>query len=236
MPKTYSAVIAAAGSSSRFGANKLHEKVGGKAVLSHSLDVFDQDADCEEIIVVVSSKVREWIEGNPLVFSGPKLRLADGGDSRAESVAAGARSASAAYLAIHDAARPNFTEALVQKLLAAARPGQGCVPALPVADSIAYATEGLLSSYPERSGLHAVQTPQVFERASYLQALDSAGPALAGYTDDASLYLAAGFSVATVPGLPGNIKLTTADDMQLLLKLMGGGERKSKDKYGGLGW
>lgn len=236
MPNAYSALLAAGGGSTRYGSDKLHEKVGGKTVLSHSLDVFDADEDCEEIIIAASPKLREWIESNPLIFASPKMKLVDGGASRAESVAAAARAASRALLVIHDAARPNFGAALLARVRRPVKAGHGAVPGLPSADSLAQAEAGRLREYPPRGGMFLIQTPQAFERLSYLEALAKAGAALAEYGDDGSLYLAAGFEVELVPGAPGNLKLTTPEDLQLLLKLMGSGERKSKDKYGGLGW
>jgi 2-C-methyl-D-erythritol 4-phosphate cytidylyltransferase len=270
----YSAIVAAGGSSRRFGGagaspaedtqagahvppvkNKLREKVGGKAVLSHSLDKFADDDECVEVILCAGPAVREWIETNPLVFSGSKLRVVDGGASRAESVRNGVEAAKSEYIAIHDGARPNFHPDLLAQLKRAVDKGVGAVPALAVSDTLAYisatgeskqdvdffgravstSTGGAITSYVERAGLYALQTPQFFERESYLDALGKAGE-LAQYSDDSALYIAGGYQVITVTGSPTNIKLTTPDDLHLLLKLMGGGEKKGKDKYGGLGW
>ncbi|MCC7477123.1 2-C-methyl-D-erythritol 4-phosphate cytidylyltransferase [bacterium] len=267
MVVTYSAVLAAAGAGRRFGGNKLREKVGGKAVLSHSLDLFDSDEDCQEIILVVSAELREWIEGNPLIFSSPKLKLVDGGTTRAESTAAGVRSASARIVAIHDAARPNVGEELLARLKAAVQPECGAVPGLPLSDTLAYAAgpapedapaepaaddwlapkkkQSLpqISGHPQRGGLYLIQTPQLFYRDSYLEALsrlssDTGALSLdaGSFTDDSSLYHAAGYKVSIVEGRSANLKLTTAEDLKLLHKLMGTSEKKGKDRYGGLGW
>lgn len=254
--RLYSAIVAAGGSSSRYGANKLREKVGGKAVLSHSLDRFADDDDCIEVVLCAGPEVREWIEANPLVFSGSKLRVVNGGASRAESVRSGVEAAKGEWLAIHDGARPNFNADMLAALKRAVSEHVGAVPALPVSDTVAYVdasgeskaetdffgkavttkTAGKIRSHAEREGLYAIQTPQLFEATTYREALDRVGDALSSYADDSALYIAGGYEVACVPGARGNIKLTTPDDMQLLLKLMGGGEKKGKDKYGGLGW
>lgn len=251
----YSAIIAAGGGATRYGGNKLREKVGGKAVLSHSLDKFGDDEDCIQVILCAGPEVREWIEANPLVFSAPKLKIVDGGPSRAESVRNGVQAASAKYLAIHDGARPNFSLDLLAALKRAVEPGVGAVPAIAVSDTLAYIeasgesktetdffgkavatkTAGNIKSYVGRENLYAVQTPQIFEAESYRKAL-AAAKDLSSYSDDSALYIVGGFSVAVVPGSSTNIKLTTPDDLHLLLKLMGGGEKKGKDKYGGLGW
>jgi len=76
MASSLSAVIAAAGAGRRYGGlGQLQDKVGGKSVLSHSLDVFEADEDCSEIILVVSAEVRAWIAGDPLTFASGKLKL-----------------------------------------------------------------------------------------------------------------------------------------------------------------
>src|SRR5687768_14650962 len=188
----YSAIIAAGGSGTRYGGNKLREKVGGKAVLSHSLDKFGDDEDCSEVILCAGPEVREWIEANPLVFSGSKLRVVDGGASRAESVRSGVEVATGATLAIHDGARPNFSADLLAALKRAVSPGVGAVPAIAVSDTLAYVdatgetkaetdffgkavttkTAGSIRSYADRENIFAVQTPQFFDAATYKEALD----------------------------------------------------------------
>jgi 2-C-methyl-D-erythritol 4-phosphate cytidylyltransferase len=254
--RLYSAIVAAGGSSARYGTNKLREKVGGKAVLSHSLDKFADDDDCVEVILCAGPDVREWIAANPLVFAGSKLRVVDGGATRADSVRAGVEVAKGEWLAIHDGARPNFGADLLAALKRAVNARVGAVPAIAICDTVAYVdasgeskaetdffgkavstkTAGKIRQHAERDGLYAMQTPQFFEALTYREALDRVGDALGSYPDDSSLYIAGGYDVVCIPGAPGNIKLTTPEDMQLLLKLMGGGEKKSKDKYGGLGW
>ena len=264
MASSLSAVIAAAGAGRRYGGlGQLQDKVGGKSVLSHSLDVFEADEDCSEIILVVSAEVRAWIAGDPLTFASGKLKLVDGGETRADSIAAGARAAQGELLALHDGNRPNISEALLARLKATVLPERGAVPGLMLTDGVAYLTAigdpesgngsqapvdelfggkktdhrlGHLMEHVDPSALHLLQTPQLYYRESYLQALDNVGADLGGFADDSAIYLAGGYEVAVVPGPRGNIKVVTPADLRLLLKLMGGGTRKKKDKYGGLGW
>ena len=232
MATSLSAVIAAAGTGSRFGGvRQLQEKVGGKSVLSHSLDVFEADEDCGEIILVVGAEVRAWIAGDPLTFASAKLKLIDGGATRADSIAAGAREAQGELLALHDANRPNFNEALLARLKATVLPERGAVPGLQLTDGAAYLTAigdqesgngsqapvdelfggkktdhrlGHLMEHADPSGLHLLQTPQLYYRESFCAALDGAGADLSGYADDSAIYLAGGYEVAVVPGPRGN--------------------------------
>lgn len=264
MTNRISAVIAAAGQAERFGGvEQLKTKLGGKSLLSHSIDIFEADADCSEIILAVSPAVREWIAGDPLTFASAKLKLVDGGASRAASVAAGVRSADGDLVALHDGNRPNFTADLLAKLKAAVLPERGAVPGVAMHNAVAFLTEigdleagngdrpavdgvfggkkadhriGHIMEHVDHSGLYVLQTPQLYYRASFISALDKVGDELERFEDDSALYLAAGFEVAVVPGWLGNIKAVTQTELGLLLKLMGGPARKKKDKYGGLGW
>ena len=61
----------------------------------------------------------------------------------------------------------------------------------------------------------AVQTPQVFRREALARALDVADSELAGATDDAWLVEQAGGVVQIVGSDPGNLKITTRQDLQL---------------------
>lgn len=256
MPDGYSAIIAAGGANKRFGSlEKLKDKLGGKSVITHSLDAFDADPACGEVLLSVSREVREWIAGDPLTFASPKMKLLDGGPSRAESIALAARAAKSPVLVLQDASRPNFGEELLRRVLATVKPDCGAAPVRVLHDAVAQGAAldksrgqeesflgpkadfriGLLASHVPPSALYEVQTPQAYYRETYLKALTKAGAQLASYEDDSALYLAAGFQVALVSGRIGNIRIVTQDDLNFLHKLMGTTQKK-KDKYGGLGW
>jgi len=258
----YSAIIAAAGEGRRFGKDeKLKEKLSGKSVLSQSLDRFDEDDACIQVIVAASQRVREWIAGDPLTFASGKLKVIAGGESRIESVQKALTEAQAPIVVIQDGSRPNWNNALLQRVLSAVKPEIGAVPGIALKDPPAYVTAigetessngdtatddffgaradhrvGHVMEHPDPSGLYILQTPQAYYRESLEKALKAAKEDLADYADYSALYIGGGFEVAVVPGLLGNLKLVTSDDMAHLNRLMGGGARKKKDKYGGLGW
>jgi 2-C-methyl-D-erythritol 4-phosphate cytidylyltransferase len=264
MATSISAVIAAAGPASRFGGiEQLRTKLGGKSLLSHSIDRFEADADCSEVVLVVSPAVREWIAGDPLTFASPKLKLVDGGETRAASIAAGVRQAAGEIVALHDGNRPNFTDNLLAALKATVLPERGAAPGVPMHNAIVHLTTigdvepangdrpavedvfggrksdhriGHVMEHIDDNGLYVLQTPQLFYRASFLAAIDKVGDDLTDFNDDSALYLAAGYEVAVVPGWLGNIKAVSQTELSLLTKLMGAPSRKKKDKYGGLGW
>ena len=260
MADKYSAIIPAGGPSVRFGSpDKLKEKVGGKSVISHSMDLFDADPDCAVMIIAVSKPVREWIETNPLTFASPKMKLVEAGPSRAESVRNAVAAAATPVIVIQDASRPNAGEELLKRVLATVKPDLGAAPARLLHDAVAGGTAkeqaggksaaadsflgpkadfriAALGEHLKQGALYEIQTPQAYYRESYLKAVEKAGGKLADFEDDSALYRSAGFNVALVAGRLGNLRIVTADDLHLLYKLMGSPQQKKKDKYGGLGW
>ena len=111
------------------------------------------------------------------------------------------------------------TEEAIQ---AAAQHG-AAAPAIPVKDTIKQAKGGngktvpegcMVENTPDRSTLYAVQTPQCFDRAAYLAALDELDEASARLvTDDCSLFELTGRPVELVQGDYANIKITTREDL-----------------------
>ena len=73
----------------------------------------------------------------------------------------------------------------------------------------------------DRSGLWAVQTPQVFRRAALKRALEVPREVLAQATDDAWLVERAGGRVVVVEAPRENLKVTTPLDLALAELLIG---------------
>ena len=102
-----------------------------------------------------------------------------------------------------------------QVLQAAAKTG-AAAPAVPVKDPIKVADkDGKVVTTPDRATLYAVQTPQCFDRALYLQALEAvSGEKASLVTDDCSLFELAGLPVTLTAGDYANLKITTKEDLQ----------------------
>src|SRR5438309_2058593 len=89
----------------------------------------------------------------------------------------------------------------------------GGIPGVPVTDTVKRVDGGAVVETLDRARLVTVQTPQAFRAAALRDAYARASGHLAGATDCASLVEQAGGRVAVVPGEPGNIKVTTPDDL-----------------------
>ena len=221
LQKTISAVLVAAGSSTRMGFDKLSFDLGGETVLHRSIRAFDQ---CPQIgeIVLVAGKNRAFVEQQAVGCTKP-VQIVAGGATRAESAKNGVLAAHGELVAVHDAARPFVSPAVIAAVLEAAARCGAAAPAVPVKDTIKQAMPGdgktvpeacLVHSTPDRSTLYAVQTPQCFDRAQYLAALQELDAEKARLvTDDCSLFELTGRPVELTPGDYANKKITTREDL-----------------------
>jgi len=221
LQKTISAVLVAAGSSTRMGFDKLSFDLGGETVLHRSIRAFDQ---CPQIgeIVLVAGKNRAFVEQQAVGCTKP-VQIVAGGATRAESAKNGVLAAHGELVAVHDAARPFVSGAVIAAVLEAAARCGAAAPAVPVKDTIKQAVPGdgktvpeacLVRSTPDRSTLYAVQTPQCFDRTQYLAALQELDAEKARLvTDDCSLFELTGRSVQLTQGDYANLKITTREDL-----------------------
>jgi 2-C-methyl-D-erythritol 4-phosphate cytidylyltransferase len=150
-----------------------------------------------------------------------------GGVTRAESVRRGLEAvpADAEVIVVHDAARPLAPPALFATVLQALHEEDvvGAVPGLAPSDTIKVVDDRMnITSTLDRTSLVAVQTPQAFQATALRDAHARAesAPHDAAATDDAMLVEASGGRVRVVPGHPGNIKITTPDDLATAERLL----------------
>jgi 2-C-methyl-D-erythritol 4-phosphate cytidylyltransferase/2-C-methyl-D-erythritol 2,4-cyclodiphosphate synthase len=219
MPTRTAAIIVAAGAGSRAatagGLPKQYQSVGGKPVLSWTLDAFlGSDAVTLVLPVIGAGDEARFAR---LGYRDKKLRPpVHGGPTRQESVMAGLSALTAEppeRVLIHDAARPFVSAALISRVVAKLDTDIGVVPTLPVTSTLKRVDRGRVVGTVLREGVQAAETPQGFAfdviLAAHRRALDQGRFA----TDDAALVEWMGQPVAVVPGDPGNIKLTTAEDI-----------------------
>lgn len=218
-------ILVAAGSGSRLGGErpKAFAGLAGRPLLAESLERLDASEWIDAIVVAAPPG---WEE--PAILLAEELvaskvsAVVTGGATRAESVriALGEVSDDALVVLVHDAARPLVEDAVVERLLAGLAEGvDGVVPGLPIGDTVKRVERGLVAETVDRDALMAVQTPQAFVsdrlRAAY------AGD-LTGATDCASLVERVGGRVAVVAGDPRLVKVTTADDLEHVARLLAG--------------
>lgn len=212
--KSATAILVAAGASRRMGFDKLSYRLpGGRTVLETSLLAFESHPAIGQIVLVAGGNLDACRE--LAARCAKPCTVVHGGATRADSVRAGLAAAEGSLVAIHDAARPFVSAAVITRTLEKAVATGAAAPAVPVKDTIKVARGGIVQATPDRSTLFAVQTPQCFDREQYLRALELVqGDRASALTDDCSLFELAGFPVQLVEGDYANIKITTKEDLK----------------------
>jgi 2-C-methyl-D-erythritol 4-phosphate cytidylyltransferase len=224
MPRHY-AIVPAAGSGSRFGAEKPKQYLDllGRPLIFHTLAALVACPDIERVWVVLAPDDPWWRRYDWSELGAKLETVACGGETRAESVGNGLRAAAMVaadddWILVHDAARPCIDQAMLAALFAelAADPVGGIL-AVPVADTIKRAdAEQRVAATEPRDGLWQAQTPQMFRHGLLRQALDGTR----ALTDEAGAIEAMGLKPKLVRGDATNLKVTYPADLALAAMIL----------------
>lgn len=221
-----SAIIVAAGSSSRMGEgiDKQMVMLGALPVLAHSIRAFEQCVSIDEIIVVTKSEHIMDVGNLAQAFGFSKLRcVVAGGATRQESVSNGISACGehVEYYLIHDGARPLVREETINAVIENALIYGAAAAAVPVKDTVKRVGSDMkIENTVDRASLYLVQTPQMFAADTYRMSLKQAIHMGLDLTDDCQLFERTGHPVYLCEGDYGNIKLTTPEDIAIARALM----------------
>lgn len=211
-----SAVILAAGSSTRMGTDKSVLTLDGIPVIIRAVQAFEKHDLVDEIIVVTKEESVPMIADLCAQYALKKVRrVMAGGATRAESSLIGVTAVDkkAEYIAIHDGARPLITQKVITDALYAARDYHAAVPVIPSTDTLRMVENGFIGGDVDRDSVIRIQTPQIFDADLIKGALTYAVDKNITVTDDSSAVRLTGFKIKTVEGDVNNIKLTTPEDV-----------------------
>jgi 2-C-methyl-D-erythritol 4-phosphate cytidylyltransferase len=212
--ETCSAIIVAGGSGKRFGGKKQFINLAGESVLKITVKAFDIPY-INRIVVVVPEEDIDEAQTCLKEFK-KKIRVVSGGKTRSDSVMNGLSAAGICNIAlIHDGVRPFVTASLIERVIEGTKEADGCIPVLPVIDTIKIAENGFIRKTVPREYLFAVQTPQAFKMEKILDAHKKAIGREYIPTDDSMLIEESGGSIKIVEGERFNIKITLPEDMIL---------------------
>lgn len=214
-----SAIIVCGGSSSRMnGVNKLLLPLGNTNVAGRSMLAFEQCPEVGDIVVVCRERDRKELENTAEKLGIAKLLgFAEGGGTRQESVFSGLKKISpeTSLIAVHDGARPLVKPEQIVRTARDAEVFGAAVLGVPVKDTIKVVNDGLITDTPYRPSLYITQTPQIFKRRIYFEAVDFALEHGLDFTDDCQLAEAIGVKVCMTEGGYENIKITTPEDIKI---------------------
>ena len=222
------AVILAGVSGNRFGGDRPKQflKVAGKMILEHTIDVFENNENIDEIAIVCKEEFIPDVERMVIDNQFRKVgKILHGGRERYQS----SLSAINAYpddvnLIFHDAVRPLLNNRIINDCIEALSVYNAVDVAVPATDTIiqVVSSSNTIESIPDRNQLMNGQTPQCFKRKTIKKAYDLAlkDPGFKT-TDDCGVvkkYLP-DEPVFVVKGEPFNMKVTHVEDLFLLDKL-----------------
>jgi 2-C-methyl-D-erythritol 4-phosphate cytidylyltransferase len=245
-----SVIIPAAGSSRRYGMDKLGQDLGGRALLLRTVELFTKRDEVRSIIVAGPPDDLDGFRdrfGAQLGFHGVQI-VAGGRVERWETVknALAAVPEDATHVAVHDAARPGASDELIGRVLEAAKVHAAVIPGLPVADTLKRVGEEAVRAEEEDAVADLILGESVeaatckgrfvqstVDRANLVAVQTPqvfeigllrrayAQPDLSGVTDDASLVERLGEKVLVVDGEFRNLKITVPNDLSLMRTMLG---------------
>lgn len=215
------AIIPAAGAGRRLKSKtpKPFVRVIGKPLVIHTLERLKRAYGFREVILAVApGKVRT---ARRLLkdYRLENVRVVEGGDTRARSVWNGLRTVSprCTWVLVHDAARPLVSPGIVRRLLGQTKKAEALISAVAVKETLKHAAPGgkTIQSTQDRSHFFLAQTPQVFKKNLLLDRYRALGAGAWKATDESALFDGSEIPVRIVAGEARNIKITTADDLEL---------------------
>ena len=204
-------IILAGGESKRFNSTtpKPFHIYKGKPLLLHSIERVKDYGKFNKIVLVINKKHKAYIK---------KLKIKDvkiiiGGKNRAESAhkaLISIKSFNIKNVMIHDAARPNFSLKLLNRLNNELKANDCVIPAIQTTDSIKQKSFNKVINL-KREDIYLIQTPQAFDYKKLYDLQRNIGIEI---TDDANLFVNAGKKIKIIKGEINNNKITLNSDIK----------------------
>ena len=226
-----SAVICAAGSSSRMGGikkeyQKLRNSEADITVLGSVVRAFASVPSVEIIVIAIpeneEAAAREALPGEYLNVQKPKILLVAGGQSRSASVFNALcvlENYDTRYVLIHDGARPWVSTPLIENIIDAVKKHDAVIPLLPPTETpkeldAPLSEQAFITRHLKRANTGFAQTPQGFKFTEILHAHEKAAQVKdEEFTDDAEVWGRFCGPVAVIPGEIENKKITFQEDL-----------------------
>lgn len=228
-----SAVLLCGGSGTRMGADcpKQFLELNGKPLLLHAFEALAGCPKIGEIIIVYRADNRRETE---VILcrsekSHPPLVWQEGGETRQQSVFNGVSRCSFPVVLLHETARPLVTRETVEAVLN--HPAEAVTLGADIPFTVLEKNNrNEICAVLRRDCLFNVQLPQKFRTDRLLAAHRRAAEKGETYTDDSSLYFAAGFACCVMPGDPQNLKITRPEDLFLAEEILEQRRKKESEQ------
>ena len=219
------AIIPSAGSGSRFNSPipKQYVKVLGKELIVHTISVFQNSNEIDEIIIPADTNYFDLLNKLKNKYNLNKItKIIEGGKERQDSVYNGLKAKlfnDNDLILVHDAARPLLSQDLLKASLKEAEKIDSVVVAIKARDTLISGNE-FVEKYEDRSKIFYAQTPQIFRYSILLKSFEFALKHKFIATDESMIVKNAGYKVKIVNGDFTNFKITESGDLIILEKLL----------------
>jgi len=210
---TFSFILLAGGNSDRFKSNlpKQYHKIAEKTLIELSINKIKQFKEFKKILIVYNKKHKKFLKEINL----KNITMISGGKTRQQSTYIALK-----YLQkykqikkvlIHDAARPNFSKNLIEKIIFQAKKNSIIIPTLKLQDALKKNKKKFLNL--KKKNFFLTQTPQCFDLKKILQLHKENKDK---YIDDDLSLIDNSNKITLISGEKKNFKVTDSDDLKLL--------------------
>src|SRR3989344_1897038 len=221
------AIIVAGGKGKRMNkrVNKLFLLLNKEPIIYHTLKIFQECKNINEIILVVNPDDRNRFSSIVKKNNFKKVKkIVDGGLERQDSTYNGIKAIGKAsdddIIIVHNAANPFADEATINNTIKAAKKYGAAVAGFPAKDTIKSVEGGFVKRTIDRNALWQIQTPQAMKYFLAKKAFEIAYSDKFYGTDDASLVERIGGLVKVIYCQRENIKITDSHDLAYSNKLI----------------
>lgn len=201
---------------------KQYIKVNAKPIIMYTLEQFEKSDEIDKIVIVAANEWKTYIEDICKKYKVSKLYdIVMNGETRQESIYNGLKkcvedsNSVEDSVIIHDAVRPMVTVRLIAECLKNIGKYDGCMPVLPLNDTIYYSDNGEeITNLMNRSKLYAGQAPEAFNLYKYYAINENTSEEeLYKIKGTSELAYKKGLNVKLIAGEDTNFKITTRADL-----------------------
>lgn len=221
-------LILAGGSGTRMGGDvpKQFMKIGGKCVVSHTVEHFLNIDEFKKIILLTPenwvSKTKDILQNE--ISDNERVVVINGDKQRNDTLIKGIDYIDREFglnedtlVVTHDAVRPFVTESIINDNIIGLKKYTACGTVILATDTIVYSNNGeYINDVPERRFLFQEQTPQSFRASTFKRYYSAMSEKQrAEFTDALAIFVVNGEKVGLIQGDYSNIKITYPFDIKI---------------------
>jgi len=204
--------------------------VYNKPVIVYTMEAFQQHPDIDAIEIVCLDGWQEMVYAYAKKYGISKLEnIVSGGVCGQESIRRGLNDIAERYkgdsdiVLVHDAIRPMLSQEIISDNLRVCRQYGNAITVVPCTAAMLKTEDGISSvEQVPRDNLKITQTPQSFYLKDLLEAhMEAEEKGIVNSVASCTLYIELGKELHMSIGSEKNIKLTTPDDIDIFMALLG---------------